>query len=106
MVELDTNKVNLKNEISSKMLLGTCDIVFPQLKPIQFQKVEKDKIKVQKMLALTSILFKIFEKDIYEQILEYRGQFLDIIKVLVQKHCQMVMLEMWKKPSMNLLIPK
>ena len=123
IISLDAKKGCMKNDIPTKLLLGTNDIVskhlsiiynnaitleeFPQsLKTADVTPLskggEKDSKKNYRPVSLTPILSKVFEKDMYEQILQYSKKFLSqFVFGYRAKHnselCLVVMIEMWKK---------
>ena len=113
----------MKDDIPTKVILGTGDIVsstlttifnnakneesFPgplktaDVTPIPKGRAKKDK-KKYRPISLTPILSKVFEKHMYEQIAEYAGQFLSPYLFGYRKghsteQCLLVMVEMWRK---------
>ena len=97
IISLDPSKACMKDDIPTKVLLGTGDIVSSSLTtifnngknngtypgPLKTADVtplpkgrEKNDKKKYRPVSLTPILSKVFEKHMYEQIAEYAGQFL------------------------------
>ena len=97
IISLDPSKACMKDDIPTKVLLGTGDIVSSSLTTIfnDSKNVgtypgslktadvtplpkgrEKNNKKKYRPVSLTPILSKVFEKHMYDQIAEYAGQFL------------------------------
>ena len=113
----------MKDDIPTKVLLGTGDIVSSSLTtifnnaksegiypgPLKTADVtplpktrEKTDKKKYRPVSLTPILSKVLEKHMYEQISEYAGQFLSPYLFGYRKghsteHCLLTMIEMWRK---------
>ena len=123
IISLDPSKACMKDDIPTKVLLGTGDIVASSLTtifndaknagtypgtlktadvtPLPKTREKNDK-KKYRPVSLTPILSKVFEKHMYEQIAEYAGQFLSPYLFGYRKghsteHCLLVMVEMWRK---------
>ena len=123
IISLDPSKACMKDDIPTKVILGTGDIVSPILTdvfneaknagkypgplktadvtPVPKGREKKDK-KKYRPISLTPILSKVFEKHMYEQIAEYAGQFLSPYLFGYRKghsteQCILVMIEMWRK---------
>jgi hypothetical protein len=123
IISLDPSKACMKDDIPTKVILGTGDIVSSSLTtifnnaknagmypgplktadvtPVPKGREKKDK-KKYRPISLTPILSKVFEKHMYEQITEYAGQFLSPYLFGYRKghsteQCLMVMIEMWRK---------
>ena len=120
---LDAKKACMKGDIPAKLLLGTNDIISPQLSKIynnakNIEKYpsclktadvtplpkdkEKDNKKKYRPVSLTPTISKIFEKDMYEQIYNFVDSFLSPYLFGYRKghsteQCLMIMIEMWKK---------
>ena len=123
IISLDPSKACMKDDIPTKVLLGTGDIVSSSLTkifndaknagkyPSSFKTAdvtplpkgrEKYDKKKYRPVSLTSILSKVFEKHIYEQVQDYAGQFLSPYLFGYRKghsteHCLLTMIEMWRK---------
>ena len=123
IISLDPSKACMKDDIPTKVLLGTGDIVCSSLTklfndaknaekyPSPFKTAdvtplpkgrEKNDKKKYRPVSLTPILSKVFEKHMYEQIQEYAGQFLSPYLFGYRKghsteHCLLTMIEMWRK---------
>ena len=123
IISLDPSKACMRDDIPTKVLLGTGDIVSSSLTnifndaknvgiypgilktadvtPLPKGREKNDK-KKYRPVSLTPILSKVFEKHMYEQIAEYAGQFLSPYLFGYRKghsteHCLIVMIEMWRK---------
>ena len=120
---LDANKACMKGDIPAKLLLGTNDIISPQLtkiynnakniekypgclKTADVTPIPKDKEKNNKKkyrpVSLIPTLSKVFEKEMYEQISNYVDNFLSPFLFGYRKghsteQCLMIMIETWKK---------
>ena len=120
---LNAGKACMKDDIPTKLLLGTNDIISPHLTKVynntkNIEKYptclktadvtplpkgkEKDNKKKYRPVSLIPTISKVFEKDMYEQISTFVHSFLsDFLFGYRKEHnteqCMMIMLEMWKK---------
>ena len=120
---LNPNKASTENDIPTKILIGSQDIVgdylskiyntakednlFPQklkladVAPIH-KKGDTTLLKNYRPVSLIPIISKIFERDMYNQILVYMDKYLSPYLFGYRKghsteQCLIVMLELWKK---------
>ena len=121
--KLDPKKASVENDIPTKILIGSQDIVcghlsqiynnsknhhkYPQIlkladvTPIH-KKEETTQLKNYRPVSLIPIVSKLFERDMYNQILSYIDNFLSPYlfgyrKGYSTEQCLMVMLEQWKR---------
>ena len=121
--ELNPNKASIENDIPAKILIVSKDIVSYYLSNIYnnckhdnqyplslkaadvtpiHKKDEKTAMKNYRPVSLIPIVSKLFERNMYDQILEYMNNFLSPYLFGYRKghsteQCLMVMLEIWRK---------
>ena len=125
--KLDTTKAGVENDIPTKILNDTKDIVgkhlsnifnasknsnrYPQelkkadIIPI-YKKGETSSLKNYRPISLIPIISKVFERDLYDQIITYMNKFLSPYlfgyrKGYSTEQCLIVMVELWKKALDN-----
>ncbi len=120
---LDHTKAGMENDFPAKILIGNNDIISPYLSAIYnnsknnntypanlkladvtpiHKKDETTSMKNYRPVSLIPIVSKLFERDMYNQILSYIDKFLSPYlfgyrKGYSTEQCLTVMLEVWKK---------
>ena len=121
--KIDPKKACMENDIPAKILIGCNDIVsshlssayndskesqkFPfSLKTADITHIHKDKEKTKKKnfrpISILPILSKLYEGNMFDQILSYVSTFLSPYlfgyrKGYSTQHCLLLMIEMWRK---------
>ena len=125
--KLDPRKASVENDIPTKILIGSRDTVCDHLSKIYnnskndhiypqtlkladvtpvHKKEETTLLKNYRPISLIPVVLKLFERDMYVQILTYIDKFLSPYlfgyrKGYSTEQCLMVMLELWKKSLDN-----
>ena len=124
ILELDPNKASVENDIPVKILIESHDVVstylsdlynrsklfsnYPSLLkqgtviPINKKSTKTLNMKDYRPITLTPIISKLFEKDMYDQILLYMDKYLSPYLFGYRKNhsteqCLTIMIEFWKK---------
>ena len=125
---LDVKKSCMKDDLPTKLLIATNDIITPKLTKIfneakRIEKFpsslktadvtplpkdrEKDNKKKYRPVSLTPIISKVFEKEMYGQIYSFADCFLSPYVFGYRtgrnsEQCMLVMIETWKKLLMSI----
>ena len=124
ILELDPNKASVENDIPVKILIESHDVVSTYLSdlynrskllsnypsplklgtviPINKKSAKTLNMKDYRPITLTPIISKLFEKDMYDQILLYMDKYLSPYLFGYRKNhsteqCLTIMIEVWKK---------